>query len=588
MNTKKQLVFTLSMGAVGAVLAVALFGALMAIALPSYINLPLTHEEKASYEQMGESLSILAEHGNLLIIPLILVALVFLVLMMRVLNPALTLKALKGRVAQVKAIVGFLALFAFMFGAAAMLVALISAGQGLKVDKALWAVVFFAVTWLVAGQYGWAGELGTWGFGQGAGRRGEMRASIVLGAASGLVAVALAWLVAWAFMKYFVLVSEVLDGSAETSYKGTVLLLEGMVFFGVLSLATFASAVAALAPAAMPRESRLRALVIPVALAALMGGVIGYVYQDAATRFDLDKKNLAEAAGLSTETPKGSTVVTLASTPSVANWILEIPLYGFITSDDFMVTEGNLSMLEQYLKAHPEGTVFRFEAKNAMSQGRFLLWQPDEGRRQLSESVLYSIIHRVRLLRHMTYGRVTAENIAYLRDFTDEKKWSLGRKSAVQVAQALARMGLSDEAASWRQKAIAQGAEAKDVPIPEGQPVTDATIRGRVRVGAEFPAGTKVGLFGYGPCDNLPKNPLIDTYSASLRMVDTQVPDTDGEFEFTDLGEGGYLLGVNAPYTVIPPEPEKVTVSGSPGFICISSTTPSNNVGTINIEVKQR
>ncbi len=588
MNTKKQTVFVLSMGIVGVVLSIAIFVVLLAIALPSYINLPLTFEERADYEQMGESLKIVAEYGDLIFIPLLLMALVFLVLLLRVLNPGLTLKAMKGRVPLAKSIIAILALGACLFGAAAMLGELYSVGQGLRADKALWSVVFFAVAWLVAGEYGWSGDLGTWGFGQGTGRRAEIRASLLLGAASGLVAVMLTWLVAWAFMKYFVLVSEVLDGSGETSFKGMVLLFKGMLFFGALSLATFAAAVAALAPVAMPRKARLKALVMPVALAALMCGVIGYVYLDAATRFDLDKASLAEAAGLSTETPKGMTVVTLTNTPSVANWSLEMPLYGFITSDDFMVTEGNILALEQYLKAHPEGTVFQYEAKSAMSQGRFLLWQPEEGRRKLSESVKESIMFRVYLLRHTMYGRVTGENISYLRDFTDEEKWSLGRKSAVQVAQALARMGLLDEAASWREKAIALGAEAADVSIPEGLPVTDGVIRGRVHVGEEFPAGTKVGLFGYGPCDDLPKDPLIDTYSASLRMVDTQAPSASGEFEFTALGEGAYLLGVNAADTVIPPEPEMVSVSGSPGFICINSTSPSFNVGTIDIQVKQR
>ncbi|KKK51280.1 hypothetical protein LCGC14_3116530, partial [marine sediment metagenome] len=284
MNTKKQTVFVLSMGIVGVVFSIAMFGVLMAIALPLYINIPLTPEERASYEQMGESLKIFADHGDLLFIPLLLMALVFLVLLLRVLSPGLTLKV-KGRVPLAKAIIGFLALFAFMFGAAAMLVALNSAGQGLRVDKALWSVVFFAVAWLLAGEYGWSGELDTWGFGQGTGRRAEIRAGIVLGAASGLVVVMLTWLVAWAFMKYFVLVSEVLDGSGETSFKGTVLLFKGMLFFGALSLATFAAAVAALAPVAMPRKARLKALVMPVALAALMCGVIGYVYLDAATRF---------------------------------------------------------------------------------------------------------------------------------------------------------------------------------------------------------------------------------------------------------------------------------------------------------------
>ncbi|KKK75381.1 hypothetical protein LCGC14_2874290, partial [marine sediment metagenome] len=317
-------------------------------------------------------------------------------------------------------------------------------------------------------------------------------------------------------------------------------------------------------------------------------GVIGYVYQDAATRFDLDKASLAEAAGLSTAQPEGITVVTLANSPSVANWSMEMPLYGLVTSDSFMVTEGNISLLEEYLKAHPQGTVFQYEAKTAISQGRFILWQPEEGRRKLSQSVKESIMFRVYLLRHTMYGRVTGENISYLRDFTDEEKWSLGRKSAVQVALALARMGLQDEAASWRDKAIALGAEAADVSIPEEQPITDGTIRGRVRVGEVTPSSAKVGLFGYGPCNDLPKAPLIDTYSASLRMVDIQAPSASGEFEFTALGEGAYLLGVNAADTVIPPEPEMVSVSGSPGFICINSTSPSFNVGTIDIQVKQR
>jgi hypothetical protein len=452
---RRQLVFMLLMMLLGAIAGIAVFGVLTAIAMPGFLDMPLTLDERAGYELMEKRMAFFSKYYWLLTPPMLVMAVVCFIYLLRVLNPGIGRAAMKDRTGLLKTLAAGAALLVCVAGAFMMFGSIYNVRLGLRPDHVLLMAGLYAFAWGISGSNGWAGDLRS--MEMGAGRRGLIE-SLFLGAMAGGVVAALAVLVNWSMWKYYILVSEVLDGTGDTSYSGLLLLFKGIVFFSVLSLGIFGGAAAALAPVRKRPDERIKLLFLPGALAIVMCAVIVTWYGDASARYDLDKKDLAEAAGLTVEPQAERSFLPLMEGAMPVPQSLEVSTMGIVSIGNTVATEENLRRLDEYLKARPGGSVFKYEAMSALYYGRQALWQPREGRRLLHEFVDHGLIYRLLLMRQVAVGAATEENASYLRGFMDEEKWALGKRHSARLADALLRMGLLEDAARWHEKAIALGA----------------------------------------------------------------------------------------------------------------------------------
>ena len=590
MNSRKQLIFTLYLAFFGIVLGYVLVSVLMAIALPAfYSNYPVTLQEVADFTKLEEAVLSFNKYIDAMLIVVLALFIIGVGFMMKVLNPLWSLKALKSKVGIIKGLGSFLVLSTGIVLVIDQFDGFYSAGKGLEPVNGIIILALFALMWLVAGEGGWAGELEGFGFGERDNR--DIKATVLYGAACGIVVAGLGVIYHWAFGNYFLLVSEALDGTAETSYKGFELLTKGIVSLAAFSLVTFGAAVFALSPVSASRKERNAALRLPIILILVTVVAFGVSYGNADEAYDLGKESLNEAASLDTAELLPRTVVVLATEPLVSKWELKAEYYRMMDSGDIVASEENIEKLQNYIDSRKEVSVYTYAAEDAQVKSRFTLWQPQRGRELMERYMESILLTRLMLLRQVEYGLVNAEMEGYLRKFMDESKWHLGRKPLEKIAKALVRFGYMDEAGKYLQRAnVAEGDHEVKFVLPQKAPVMDGVISGRVHMDGEAPrGGLMIGVLGYGPCAELGEKyePELPPSTAPSRLLDVVLAGTDGSFEFDSLGEGAYYIALNAESSVLPSDKDSFFVDGSPGMICISQDNKKASTGTIDITINK-
>ena len=297
---KKEITFISAMILFGAVLGIGIISIIVAIAAPDFARTLLTFQEKADFELMWQNAGWITEHSYLIKYPLLLIAILTLALFFVNLNPHVKNK-LKLKNPGLKFLVIFLGVLA------SLIFLIFTSGRisnllnfDIHSPNAANFIIFSFTTgllWFVAGEMGWAGDFSSWRMGI-AGGENRPVAAFILGTVVGSAVYGLSFLYNWTFNNYFILVSEVLDQSGETSYLGFKLLGYELIFTTAISLGIIAGLIVALAPVYRTCQQRFKWLILPVALSTVLAVVIFAVYTNAAKKYDLGKKDLAQAAGV--------------------------------------------------------------------------------------------------------------------------------------------------------------------------------------------------------------------------------------------------------------------------------------------------
>lgn len=590
----KDVVFVVVMGIFGIGAGIAIISILSAIAVPSHVDMLLTMKEKADFLAMQTGfLAFLGAHVKATTVAMVIFAVLGFFFVLSTLNP--NFRSLKKRdIKKAKAVIAALSgIVLFLLTTVAMARMPLAMFSGIFPSSLPEPFVFYGVVmgvmsgllWFLVGEMGWAGDLMSW-------RPGEKDAftrvwpdavaAFLMGAVCGGIAYSILLFFNWSFNKYFLLVAEVLGRSGEPSLHGWQLLARALAVMLGFSFAIIAGFITVLSARRMTLKERLARLVLPVVPLVVYGAVIGAAYNDAVVRYDLNRKNLAEAAGVPEKGQAVKTVVLfIPEKAAVQEWRMESAGSGILVyNNTYALTPENIRKIEDYLARRKDGSVFFFAGQDAVMKGYYKLWDTEKGNERMFRNADSTIIARMILLKRLTQVPATSENEKYLMSLADEKKWYAGKTSCLRISEAFMHFGKTGDSKAWADKAKLKGADlAKSAFLSE--PVLSGTsVTGAVRLNGAPLAGKKVALFTYRP-----KMTQVDPQYFGGFPVDAKTTDEAGRFTFTDIGKGEYVLAVMADKEQVPLN-SSLSVESAPGVIKIAADNPKRSLGDIAITVK--
>lgn len=447
-------------------------------------------------------------------------------------------------------------------------------------------VIGTAGLWLIAGEQGWAGDFSSWRMPHDA---KPVRISL-LGAATGVVIFAITYLSDIVAEKYFVLVSEVLDGSGETSFLGFKYLALGLSIQISLELLLIAGFAVALSPVQRDAAEIRHRLAKPTVALAVIVALLIAAYSYAGKKYDLDKPDLASAVGISDKAKNSKTVLIFNPSKELPVTVQEWPLQTTassilaVRSDTIKVTKDNLQKVESYLNAHPGGTIFTYTARNILMTGYYALWDIQEGLAWQVKAAESRLLPRLLLLARFTSMSVTPENLKLLESYSDDIKWYHSGRSAHLLSIAYHHFGKSAQARAWLQKAISLGAEITDTKYLDVPAVTQGTLKGKILLNEKPLSDVKVGLLSHQTTSNRVKSYTLTDFSLARSLQDAVRTNSDGSFAFTKLGNGKYLIAIMTEKNAIPFDikPGQIKVSNVPGLVQIGPVA-NRDLGIIKI-----
>lgn len=589
----EDVVFVVVMGIFGIAGGIAIIAILSAIAVPGHVDMLLTMKEKTDFAAMQTGfLAFLGAHVKAMTVAIVIFAVLGSIFVLSTLNPnfcSLRKSGVKKAKAVIAAVGGIVLFLLIAVAMARMPLAMFSGifpsslPESLIVSGIVMSVMS-GLLWFLVGEMGWAGDLMSWRSGDTDGFTRvwpEAAAAFLMGAVCGGIACAMFLLFNWGFNKYFLLVSEVLGRSGEPSLHGWQLLANSLMVMLGFSFAIIAGFITVLSARRMTLKARLMRLVLPVALLAVYGAIIAVTYNDAVARYDLNKKSLAEAAGVPEKGQAVKAVVLfLPEKAAVQEWRMESAGSGILVHNNtYALTPENLRKIEDYLARRKDGSIFFFAGQDAVMKGYYKLWDTEKGDAQMAKNADSTIIARMILLKRLTFIPATAGNEKYLGSLADEKKWYAGKTSSLRISEAFMHFGKTDEAKAWANKAKLKGADLTRAAFLNEPVISGTSVAGVVKFNGAPLAGKKVALFSYRP-----KMTQIDPQYFGGFPVDAKTTDDAGRFEFTNLGKGEYVLAVMADKEQVPPD--RLGVENAPGVIKIAADSPKRNLGDIAITAK--
>lgn len=588
MIKKSEKLFLVVMTAFGITAGAAVAGVLMAIAAPAMNPYLLTLSEKADMDRMSSYAGLFTGAGAYISLFLSSAAgIAALTLLLGVINPHW-----KNGVRNWKSKAGMKQM-ASALTVIGWFIAVVSAVSGSPsstiVVQFLVLTAATAFLWSIAGATGWAGEL-TETPEQTQPKNGRTWTAFS-GAAVGVSAFTLVRLVEWTQGKYFILVSEVLDRSGETSFLGYQLLATGFIVMLGTALLLFGWFIVALAPVTRAGTDVKQMLKGPAALSAVLtiALLVGYGY--AGWRYDLDKKDLAAVLSLPAAAADSGTIVILHPDKERPVTVQEGPRAvsgsGFSIQSTIGLTEESLNKVEAYLAAHPDGSVFTYAAREILYKGYHALWDVKNGLDWQVKAAGSQLVPRMLLLARFQALPVTEENLRLLRSFSDELVWSAGGKSALAIAKGYQHFGKMADAGRWLDKAKAAGAEGITDDLLKGPVVIDGAIRGRIIVNGAPPKGTRVALLSMQAQRDVKDVIKISDLSLGKVLVDAKPLSPDGRFSFDRLGSGTYVVAIMTTREQIPTAVRSgsLTVRPAPGTIRVGPER-TKDLGTVQIVFK--
>lgn len=585
---KKEIAFISAMVVFGAVLGIMIVVLLGAIVVPSYTGSLLTIQEKADYEIMAKNFAWFSKYLYFVIAVTLAIGLMTFILFFltinRNFNNQLKGKTTKLKVTTVAFLCGACFLPLFIFTDNTVISWFTSKQPASDILTLIVYLLSFGLMWFIAGEIGWAGDFSSWKFSC-CDKKSKPFFAIALGAIVGASAYGLAYLNKWVFDKYFFLVSEVLDRSGEMSWLGFKLLAYGLVFMSGFSFAILAGVIITLVPQQITTRQRVLKAISPLILIVVFVSIISFKYNDAVTKYDLGKKSFAEAIGIPEKTSEIKTLVLLSPDKEL---IQEFPMEAnagyFMASNTFAVSYENLEKIEAYLNSHKNSSVYYYASIDGLIRGYSQLLNVKKGLEYQVKGSEHFLIHRMLLLLRLRNLPVTKENINYLKTFTDESKWHISSRSALQISEAFMHFNMEKEAVLWARKAKEKGADLSGTTFLNEVPLTNGLIKGRIWVNGKTPANTKIALFVYG---GYLKN--ISEFTLTNKLIDAVSPDKFGRFTFKNLGRGNYVLAVvvddkTIPYTT---PAEKIKAENSPSLITLDAGQPIADLRDINLVVSK-
>ncbi len=596
---KKQLLFIGAMMLLGVLAGLMAYSIITAIAAPNYSNMLLSAKENAEITELAASTGLAVKNTGLIrFAALLLIALIFVAFLWNInrhLLPSLLkkqtfLKALTGLV---------LALFLMVF-IAALSNRMISS-VGISWGYAGFVAVLFGFTFMVLGENGFAKDFTEMRL-NGATRR-DLLICFIQGIAAGLISILLLFGAKWWFGKFFVLVSEVYDGSGEVTAVGYRYFKREFIFLAVFLLGSFAALISSVTPVKKEKRERIVSLTIALILLAVLLIRIIPAYNEGVKKYDLGKKSLAEAAGIE-DLSNGSSVllVLVKGADGFAGRIehdMMLNSYGaFTDSGKITVSPENLKKLEDFLSSRPNGSVYKFAALSALYNGYFMVFDYDEGMNRLFAASDDLVLARYIMIARLKRGRITEKNLEFIRHFADEGKFIANGNSAVTITELFIRYGAKDDASKWMEIAHerAESDKFNALKMPENVMV-NGRISGNIDIGVPVPLGTRIGLFKYqGRLLN--KSDL----GSMMMMVDSAAVKEDGAFSFGNLAEDEYYLCLLTGKDIVAAaESAKVKIEFKPyiegpldpkkkpegylgdGIIKITAEAPSADLGKITL-----
>lgn len=621
---KKENVFIASMTAIGAVTGFWVIAILTAIELSPLDRTILSQTEKHQFELQQSAVKLLALSNRswvTLSFSLVISA-VAIVLLLRTINPSIGRNTFRSKGPFLK--------FATAFGLSFIVtpLAIVLLKEALSVSSELltpWeirdadptgsaavpSILFhvivtnglqFGVIWMLLGEKGWLGDLSSRDVSLRENGR-EWRGTFAMGMLVGIGTALTLVLQGWFFGRYFVLVNEVLDRSSETSFTGFLhFFVELTVLMGLLGC-IFAGLTVALAPVQREPGYRKRKLRMPIGIFAAMTAGMLVVYAFGSVRYDLNKQSLAGAVGIPDGSSKSMTLIVTEcgqdrKTPRAFSWPLQIIVWGKTKHGTVEVTPENLDRISRYLDEHPQGSVFRYAAREALMKGYNALGDTDKS---LALQYSYStdmLMPRVKLIRRLSCLPLSEQNREYLDSFTDKDRWHVGARFSLKLAEAYIHQGRLAEARKWIQQARDanyNAGEIKKVAVPSGPVLTTGRVSGTLLLNGTVPKGTKVLLFSdIG-------TPLIEADVSSAvaaetvhnametRLADAGKPDGRGYFSFDRLGAGKYFIALMAGPESVPGDapPDGLRIRNNPGVFSLDGRRPSMDLGKVEIDVRR-
>jgi hypothetical protein len=572
---KKQLSYMAVMmilGVMAACLAIAILGA---IAVPVFDSHLLSIAEHNDFQRMHAIFGPAAEGPEPLLVLALLIVLSAIILLLAALNPNFRFeKMLDPKAAGKGAVILLAALGLVVFS-----VFLEEIGAGGILLRFFYLPLASGALWLLAGENGWAGDLSTWKSQTSTGDP-DRPAIILMGVLWGLTAGLLTLFSKQLFQKFFIVVSEVLDGTGETSYVGFVWFLVGISVLIALAGGILMGLAFSLAPAVMDREQRSRMLMAPgiLTLTLFVIAAGGYLY--AVGNYDLGADSLVEAAGLPEEAPEILTVVNLSASGSSDQaawpWPLEVKTWSMAYSDTVTVSSQVMTELDRFLEENRGNSVFQYNAMDLRLKSAFAMFELEGVERRIADFAGDLLIARMTQLYRLRNLPTTEGNREILLSYADEDKWNIPGRPALSLSRAFEHFAMQEEARYWFDRALDSGQEPEEFSPSEGAVLTGGTIAGNLTVQETEPGNVKIGLMN-----------ARRVLAGELTLMDLQMdlltattPREDGAFTFTDLGRGEYRLLALLPTQV---DPSSIVIEDDTGLIKLDMENPVVEVGTIAI-----
>jgi len=584
---KKEMLFIAVLMVLGIVIGLVVLALLAAIAIPNYSDTILSLSEKAALQQ-GQTVGLLMGKNGLVLSTALagLIAVIAGALLMKILNPNIRFHY-QERTEKLKFLAVALGSGACLFVLVVLALRFDFMGQDVAQNSIVCFlfIVFSGLLWLLAGEMGWAGDFKAWTMGV-QGRAARPIASFFLGAVAGGTTILVLYLAARAFSTYFILSTEVLDGSDFSIMSGLKFMAYEISITSFLLMGVLGGWITVLSSAERTVEQRVVRLIFPVALSMILAAIGLGLYQHADTKYDLGKKNLAAAVGVPAKALSSNTIVLFnPGKPFLQEWPQEVTGHGRGGSGGTIaLSRENLEKVEAYLDKHREGSVFAFASHDILSKGAFHLLDAHAGFNQEFKSSKQMLLPRLKLLSQLRYLPVVPEHLGYLRSFTDESQWYVGGKYALIIAEAFMHYGMKDEAAVWTKKARDKGADVSKSILLKEPALKTGKVFGSLTVNGNAPAHTKVALLRYSQAIDKLSDMILQNRLIAAREVDGA-----GRFVFDHLGKGEYLLlfmtdNETVPFNI---SAKEWKVAHAPGVIRLDTTTAARNLGAISITINK-
>jgi len=450
-------------------------------------------------------------------------------------------------------------------------------------------VVLGGIFWYVMGEAGWGGSFSSWK------RSAEEKGSqAVRSIAFGMITTAAIIALIPAVAGFHLWFDGILDGALLGSVSYWWIwrkFLVGISAFGITVVAAYL--VQALAPDYKEFNERVGLLKVPVAIvgSGVLAAGIFYLYGLAA--WDLGKKNLAEAAGITGNKQMSSILIGIH--PDPAKGLIgeyRIPaVYNHNSEGSYSPdsTREDLDKIEAYLAKKPHGR-FTVQAASVLKEYYFF-----HGEIRKAADIIMKYAGRMSPMRYYFQRMIrvmpaTNENLAYLKAFSDENTWYHSGDGAFSIGIAYYHFGMAAESDKWLK--IAQDRKTSKMSgnwedfYKNGPMLTTGKVRGRVQVNGRNVKQARVTLVSMNSRMDLKKLSITPgDFTDTFKLVDSRVADDKGAFSFDHLGSGSYLLAVIVPKDSLPASGVKDSgrVSNHPGEIELSAAKPARDLGVIRI-----